>query len=167
MDTNIYLHFDGNCEEAFKFYEKNLGWEDTGRLPLQGQSHGRPDACRIQRQSHASRMTMATRSSWVGRGRWTLLQPGGFSINIDSKDVAEAERVFNAMSEGGQVHMPFAETFWAKRFGMFIDKFGIPLDGERREADVVGDRPYRPRVPILVRQFSDGVDRHGPPPASF
>jgi PhnB protein len=57
-------------------------------------------------------------------GRYS--KPRGFSINIDSKDVAEAERVFSALGEGGQVHMPMAETFWAKRFGMLVDKFEIP-----------------------------------------
>ena len=50
----------------------------------------------------------------------------GFSINISVPDAAEAERLFKALSEGGNVTMPIAETFWAVRFGMFTDKFGIP-----------------------------------------
>jgi len=47
-------------------------------------------------------------------------------VNISPADPAEAERLYKTLSEGGQVHMPLQETFWARRFGMFADKFGIP-----------------------------------------
>jgi PhnB protein len=63
-------------------------------------------------------------------------QPKGFSINIALKDPAEAERIFKALSEGGSVTMPFGETFWALRFGMSSDRFGIPwmINVERASA---------------------------------
>ena len=127
MDTNVYLTFNGNCEEAFKFYEKNLGAKTQGffrygESPMADQT----PAGYKDKVMHAS-MTIGDKTimgSDAPPDRYS--KPGGFSINIASQDVAEAERVFNAMAEGGQVHMPLAETFWAKRFGMFIDKFGIP-----------------------------------------
>lgn len=127
MDTNIYIHFNGNCEEAFQFYEKVLGAkiQNVFRFagsPMDGQI---PEEWK-NKVMHA-RLTIGDKTimgSDAPPGRYT--KPSGFSINIDSKDVAEAERVFNALAEGGQVHMPFAETFWAKRFGMLIDKFEIP-----------------------------------------
>ncbi len=53
-------------------------------------------------------------------------KPAGFSVNIGLTDAAEADRVFNALAEKGQVHMPIGETFWAVRFGMLVDQFGIP-----------------------------------------
>jgi PhnB protein len=53
-------------------------------------------------------------------------KPQGFSVNLQFEDVAEAERVFQALAESGTVRMPLQETFWAKRFGMFVDRFGTP-----------------------------------------
>jgi PhnB protein len=53
-------------------------------------------------------------------------KPGGFSVNIGVKDAAQAERIFHALAEGGTVHMPIGETFWAIRFGMLVDRFGTP-----------------------------------------
>jgi len=57
-------------------------------------------------------------------GRYS--KPAGFSVNIGLNDAAEAERIFSALAEKGQVHMPIGETFWAVRFGMLVDQFGIP-----------------------------------------
>jgi PhnB protein len=53
-------------------------------------------------------------------------KPQGFSISLTIADVAEAERKFNALADGGNVTMPFSKTFWAKGFGMCVDRFGIP-----------------------------------------
>lgn len=127
MDTNVYLHFNGNCEEAFKFYEKNLGAKIVTLFRYDGSPMADQTPPELKQKVMHGRITIGDKiimGSDAPDGRYS--KPGGFSINIDSKDVAEAERIFNAMSEGGQVHMPFAETFWAKRFAMFIDKFGIP-----------------------------------------
>ena len=127
MDTNIYLHFDGNCEEAFKFYEKILGAKiqhvsHYGGSPMEGQVPAElKDKVLHARMTIGDKVIMA---SDAPPGRYS--KPRGFSINIDSKDVGEAERVFSALGDGGQVHMPIAETFWAKRFGMLVDKFEIP-----------------------------------------
>lgn len=53
-------------------------------------------------------------------------EPQGFCVSIGLDDPAEAERIYNALSEGGSVRMPIQETFWADRFAMFVDRFGIP-----------------------------------------
>jgi PhnB protein len=53
-------------------------------------------------------------------------KPQGFSVNLGFRDAAEAERAFQALSKDGQVTMPLQQTFWATRFGMFVDRFGIP-----------------------------------------
>jgi PhnB protein len=53
-------------------------------------------------------------------------KPQGISVTINLKDVAQSERIFNALAEGGSVTMPLQQTFWANRFGMVADRFGIP-----------------------------------------
>ena len=53
-------------------------------------------------------------------------KPQGFSVALQIKDPVEGERIFNALAENGKVQMPFQETFWATRFGMCVDRFGIP-----------------------------------------
>jgi PhnB protein len=127
MDTNIYLHFNGNCEEAFKFYENVLGGKIQhvsrfGGSPMDGQV----PAEWKDKVLHAN-MTVGDRlimGSDAPPDRYS--KPRGFSINIGSNDVNEGKRLFDALADGGQVHMPFGETFWAKGFGMLIDKFEIP-----------------------------------------
>ncbi len=128
MQLNPYLIYDGNCEDAFKFYAKVLGakiesaasWEST---PMRDQV---PAEWRTK-LIHA-RLTLPDGQVLMGSdpppGRYS--KPGGFSVNISVNDPAEADRLFRDLSEGGTVHMPIAETFWAQRFGMFIDRFGIP-----------------------------------------
>jgi PhnB protein len=53
-------------------------------------------------------------------------QPAGFSVSLNMKEPSDAERKFAALSEGGKVTMPIQQTFWARRFGMLVDRFGIP-----------------------------------------
>jgi PhnB protein len=53
-------------------------------------------------------------------------KPSGFSISLETSDEAEADKVFATLAEGGTVHMPIQKTFWARRFGMLADRFGIP-----------------------------------------
>jgi PhnB protein len=53
-------------------------------------------------------------------------EPQGFSVSINLNDLAEAERIFNTLAENGKVRMPFQQTFWAYRFGMLVDQFGVP-----------------------------------------
>jgi PhnB protein len=127
MQFNSYLHFDGNCEEAFTFYQKCLGGEIKIMMKYEG-SPAAQDVPAAMRDKilHATidvagNLLMA---SDAPPGRYS--KPQGFSINIAIKDPVEAERIFKAMSDKGAVIMPFQETFWAYRFGMFTDRFGIP-----------------------------------------
>jgi len=127
MDTNVYLHFDGNCKEAFQNYEKILGGKidflmHFGESPMVDQVPAEWKS-KVLHARMSSGKTMLMGSD-APPGRYS--KPRGFSINIGLNDVAQAERVFNALAEGGQVCMPFAETFWAVRFGMLIDRFEIP-----------------------------------------
>lgn len=127
MQTNTYLLFNGQCEEAFKLYEKVLGGKIVAMMTHVGtpaENHVPPEwRAKIL---HAS-MKIGDQSlmaSDAPPGRYS--KPQGFSVNVAVDDPGDAERIFNALAEGGAVVMPFAETFWAYRFGMLVDRFGIP-----------------------------------------
>ena len=127
MDLNTYLHFSGNCEEAFKFYEKALGGKILAAMTYDTAPPDMPVSPEWRNKIMHARMTIGNQlliGSDAPPERYS--KPTGFSINIGVKTAEEAERAFKALSEGGQVCMPMAETFWAIRFGMLTDKFGIP-----------------------------------------
>ncbi|SRR5579872_696686 len=127
MQMSPYLLFDGNCEEAFEFYEQSFGAtiesltrvEDTpaaNQFPAEGRKkimHGRLKL--------GDQVLLA---SDAPPGRYH--KPQGFSVSLDIQSAEEAERVFAALAKNGSVTMPIAETFWAQRFGMVNDRFGIP-----------------------------------------
>ena len=125
---NTYLNFDGKCEEAFKLYAKVLGGKIENMMPFEGSpaAEGMPPEFRkkilhVMMSLPGGTMLMA---SDCPPGRFD--KPQGFSVNISVKTPAEAERIYAALSAGGQITMPLSETFWAQKFGMFVDKFGTP-----------------------------------------
>lgn len=127
MQLNPYLHFNGQCETAFKFYEKALGGKIDAIMTF-GESPMADQALPEWRNKvvHA-RMTVngqVLMGSDAPPNRYK--EPQGFSLSIGIKDPAEAERLFNALAQDGKVEMPLQQTFWALRFGMLVDRFGIP-----------------------------------------
>jgi PhnB protein len=127
MKLNTYLVFDGRCQEAFQFYEKLLGGKIVSLFPHRGspaEGHVPPewlDKIMHARLSIGDNLLMG---SDAPPDRFK--PPQGFSVNISIADPAEAERIFHALEEKGTVGMPIQETFWALRFGMVTDRFGIP-----------------------------------------
>ena len=127
MELNPYLTFDGQCEAAFKFYERCLG----GKIVTMMNHEESPIADQVpaewgKRIMHA-RLTVGD-SVLMGSDSPPehYEEPKGFSVALQYKQPAEAERVFQALAEGGTVSMPIQQTFWATRFGMLVDRFGIP-----------------------------------------
>jgi PhnB protein len=122
-----YLVFNGQCEAAFKLYEKVLGGkiESTftfGDSPMAQQAP--PDWG--NKIMHA-RMTIGNSVLMGSDAPPERYQPPqGFSLSASTKDPAEAERMFNELAAGGKVEMPLQKTFWALKFGMLVDRFGIP-----------------------------------------
>jgi PhnB protein len=126
-ELTMYLSFDGKCEEAFKFYEKVLGGELLMMMRL---GDAPPE---VPRTPETANRVMHAR---LKVGEYQLMggdapqphfsKPQGFCANIMVDTPAEAERIFRELSDGGKVQMPIGETFWARRFGMLIDKYGIP-----------------------------------------
>lgn len=127
MQLNPYLNFSGQCETAFKFYEKCLG----GKIEAMMTHEGTPIADQVPAEWR--KKILHARLSVNG---YVLMasdappdhyrKPQGFSVSLNLKDPAEAERIFQALAENGTVQMPLQQTFWAARFGMLIDQFGIP-----------------------------------------
>jgi PhnB protein len=127
MQINIYLRFNGTCEEAFNFYAELCGGtiEMLQRYEDMPNPHQAPPAM-LKQVLHA-RLKLgdqAIMGSDAPPGRYQM--PDGFSVSLTIDAVADAERIFKALSEKGSVQMPMAESFFAKRFGMATDRFGTP-----------------------------------------
>lgn len=127
MKTNPYLSFNGNCAEAFKFYEKILGGKIEMLMTFAQAPQGEPVPPESRDKVMHVRMTIGNDIIMGGDAPSQFYQkPAGFSVSINIETVDEADRIFNQLSEGGAIIMPITETFWARRFAMFIDKFGTP-----------------------------------------
>ena len=127
MKMNPYLSFKGDCEAAFKYYEQHLGGEvgdlfRYGGTPLSGSVPADwPDKI-----MHGS-ITIGgqtLQAADVAPDHYSA--PLGFSLTLQIKSTADAERMFEALADGGQVRMPLEKTFWAERFGVVTDRFGVP-----------------------------------------
>ena len=126
MQLNPYLHFNGRCEEAFKFYEKCLGGkvESMKFAGSPAESSVPPEWRDKILHARLAIGDAVVMGSDAPPGHYK--EPAGFSVSISVTDKAKAERIFKAMSENGTITMPFEKTFWAAGFGMLVDKFGIP-----------------------------------------
>jgi PhnB protein len=130
--VSTYLNFDGNCEEAFNFYKSVFGGEFTyiGRFEEMPPQEGMPpmseaDKNKIMHVGLPIGSTILMGSDVAGGWGPAFLQGNNFSVSIHPESKEEADTLFNSLSEGGQVTMPMADTFWGSYFGMFTDKFGI------------------------------------------
>lgn len=126
MQLIPYLNFQGNCGEAFRFYHQLFG----GKVEIMtfGES---PMAKEVPPEMHSQVIHAYLESdghklmgSDSPPDRFEKAQ--GIYVSTQPKTVAEGERIFNELAKGGTVIMPFAQTFWAQRFGMVIDRFGTP-----------------------------------------
>ncbi len=127
MQMTPYLSFNGQCEEAFKFYERCLG----GRLGTIFRYAETPLAARVPDnwQDKVMHSSLRLGDQMLMGGDLApdrYVEPKGFQLSLQIGSAAEAERVFDALAEGGQIVLPLEKTFWAARFGMVVDRFGIP-----------------------------------------
>lgn len=127
MEMTTYLSFKGQCEAAFKFYEEHLG----GRVEAIFRYAGTPMAEQVPAdwQDKVMHGSLAIGGQVVMGGDVApdhYEEPKGFSLSLQIESIAEAERVFRGLAEDGRVVMPLEQTFWAARFGVVVDRFGIP-----------------------------------------
>jgi PhnB protein len=128
MQMNPYLNFDGQCAEAFRFYEQVLGGKiesmmTHGESPIAAEVppewHDRILHARLVVDGHVLMASDSPPEYYA--------KPQGLYVSLQIDDSAQAERTFEALAKGGTVTMPFEKTFWAAGgFGMLVDRFGTP-----------------------------------------
>lgn len=131
-EISPYLTFDGDCEEAFKFYHSVFGGEFPymGRFGEMPPQEGMPPLSEDvkNRILHVS-LPISKETVLMGSdsipGMHNIVKGNNFSISLNVHSREEAEKFFNGLSEGGTVTMPLEDTFWGAYFGMWTDKFGI------------------------------------------
>jgi PhnB protein len=127
LDIDPYLSFDGRCAEAFDFYAGVLGGEVTLRLTWSDSPGAAECAPEDRDRIMHIRLQLGDRAILGGDapGKY-FSKPQGICVSLTYPTAEEARGVYAALSEGGQVQMPFAPTFWAAGFGMLVDRFAIP-----------------------------------------
>lgn len=129
MQLNAYLNFPGHTEEAFNFYKSVFGGEFATLQRFKDTPHGAEMSAEEQEKlMHVAlpvgdNMLMGS-DALESMGQKTTMG-NNMSLSLHPKTKEEADRIFKGLSEGGQVTMPLADTFWNAYFGMLTDKFGI------------------------------------------
>jgi len=130
MKLNSYLMFNGQCKEAFKFYEQCLGGKITDMMTYADS----PDASMTEQMPpewhdkimHVGLMIDDQLLMGSDNPPGYDEEPKGFSVSVNLNDPTKAEQIFSTLAENGTVKMPLQQTFWAYRFGMLVDQFGVP-----------------------------------------
>ena len=138
MKLNTYVNFSGTCAEAFRFYEQHLGGTIT-MLMTHGQA---PDQSNVKPEwknavLHARLSVGGAELSGADIPNAQPMRSAYLSLNVESD--TEAERIFSALSDGGEVFMPMQETFFATRFAQLRDRFGLNWM-------ILHERPMPPRA---------------------
>jgi len=124
-----YLFFSGTCEEALNFYKKILGGEIEGlsrwkEMPADADGPAvTPETA--DRVMHAAFKSGAVNFMASDATPGKQYGEGAISLSLEADDVAEAQRVFDGLAQGGTVEMPLQDMFWGAKFGMLTDKYGI------------------------------------------
>jgi PhnB protein len=126
MKITLHISFPGNCETAFRFYQRCLG----GELAMMLTWGDSPIAKMVPpdwhgKICHATLNLGASVLAGADPPPQEYERPTGFQILLGLEDVARAEQVFKALTESGTVKMPLQKTFWAERFGVLVDQFGV------------------------------------------
>jgi len=129
MKLNPHLAFNGECEAAFQFYERCFGGRivtmlSYGDSPMAEQAPPEWSGKILHATLNFGDNVLMGSDSLPGQYE----QPKGFHALLGIGDPGEAERIFNALAENGSVLMPIQQTFWALRFGVLVDRFGIPWE---------------------------------------
>ena len=133
MEVQSYLIFNGRCEEAINFYKKSLGAKvemlmrfkenpDKEKMGADCVPPGGDD--KVMHSSFKIGDTVVMASDGMSYDQKPEFK--GFSLTVTAKDEAEADKLFNALADGGKVQMPLTKTFFSPRFGMVADRFGVP-----------------------------------------
>jgi len=132
MQVQPYIHFDGRCEEAIEFYRRAVGAEVSALMRFKENPNPEmsPPGMGEKIMHSALRIGQTTLMASDGgqcpaAGSAAGPTFKGFSLTLVASNDAEADRLFNALGQGGQVQMPLGKTFFASSFGMLTDRFGV------------------------------------------
>jgi PhnB protein len=129
MKIHPHLSFDGQCEAAFRTYQRLLGGEirtllTYGESPIANQF---PVEMR-SKILHATLLIDDQEITGADVPSAGYRAPQGFSVMLSLADRAKAEEIFRGLADGGNVHLALGETFWAKRYGVLVDRFAVPWE---------------------------------------
>jgi PhnB protein len=127
VQMHPYLSFNGQCEAAFQFYAQCLGGQIGGIFRYEGTPLADQVPADWQDKVMHGSLTvggLVLMGGDVAPDRYE--EPRGFSLSLNLTNTTEAERIFRELARDGRVVMPLERTFWAERFGMLVDRFGIP-----------------------------------------
>ncbi|WP_166359504.1 VOC family protein [Pseudomonas akapageensis] len=128
MKINPYLIFDGHCEAAFKFYQLVL----HGKIATMMRFSEMPGGEKMPKEDHERiiHVRLEVGDQVLMGSDTTTDRPHagitGCSVSLNVDTIAEAKRIFEELSDQGTIQMPLEQTFWASRFGMLTDRFGVP-----------------------------------------
>ncbi len=125
MKIESYIFFTDQCAEAMRFYEKALGGKIEAMMKYGDSPAGPHNPPEMADKVIHARLVVGDAVLMASDGPEAESRKG-FAVTLQVDTVAEADRLFNALSEGGTVTMPIGETFFSKRFGMLTDRFGVP-----------------------------------------
>ena len=137
MKWNPHLTFDGRCKEAFEFYENCLGGKVVAMVGYADMPNSQDLPAGMRGRVMHARLVLGDQvlmgcDAHPDMGQYDGIKACDVAVQVETPD--EAERLFAALAEGGAVTMPVGETFWAVRFGMLVDKFGVPWMVNREKA---------------------------------
>jgi PhnB protein len=127
MELNPYLTFNGQCEAAFKFYEKVLGGKIEAMMTFGSSPMAEQTPPEWRNKIMHARMSVGGKTLMASDAppeRYEAMK--GIMVTLGIDDPGEAERIFRALSEKATIQMPIQKTFWAERFGMLVDQYGTP-----------------------------------------
>ncbi|MDD5250794.1 MAG: VOC family protein [Rhodocyclaceae bacterium] len=126
MKTTTYLSFPGNCEAALKFYETAIGAQIKHLSLYRGSPMELDVPPEMRDKVLHGVLDIGGDTLMAADSMGEAVPMSGFAITLNSDTPAEAERLFAALAAGGAITMPLQETFWARRFGMLVDRYGVP-----------------------------------------
>jgi len=127
MQLTPYIMFNGNCEQALKFYEKAFGGEikDLRRFEGSPMENMASDKQKVMHSNFAVDGNVLFMASDGGEQGGQVATGGTIHLSLNFNDVGKMENAFSALADGGTVTMPLQDTFWGARFGMLKDQYGV------------------------------------------
>ena len=126
MQMHVYVGFNGQCEAAFKFYERCLGAKPGPMFRYEGSPMANTVPPEWQSKIMHASLTVGEQvllGADLGPDKYE--EPKGFSLSLQMTSAREADAVFRELAKEGRVLMPIEKTFWAERFGVVVDRFGV------------------------------------------